>query len=328
MSDSHVCPNCQAPLHGDFCYACGQKQKGIDRFLFTLLSEAFEDVFSVKSRAAKTLVGLLFRPGFLTNEYFAGRRARYVSPIRLYIITSILFFLVLSVVSYFTVTESINIQTGDEISTELNSGDAPQPAATPETNAEAGNSETTAQTDPAEEGVPVQLDLGEDRIDLPFLSEQQDQEFEALIRAQAEKAKDMAKNDTRDFVASMLELAPPVVFCLVPLFALLLKIFYLFRRRFYTEHLVLAVHNHCFLFVLFTLFVPLDAALEGFSLGTDILGTVVTIWVPVYMWLSLRNVYRQGRLMTTLKFVLLGFSYSVLLMIGIAIAIMIGVLTL
>jgi hypothetical protein len=107
MTDTTLCPNCKTPLHGQFCSECGQNQKGIDRFLLTLVNEAFEDLFRWNSRAWRTLFGLMFKPGFLSKEYFKGRRARYVQPIRLYFITSIVFFVVLSVVNFFS--DPINI---------------------------------------------------------------------------------------------------------------------------------------------------------------------------------------------------------------------------
>ncbi|NND00953.1 MAG: DUF3667 domain-containing protein, partial [Gammaproteobacteria bacterium] len=105
MTAQTNCPNCTALLHGEYCADCGQHQKGIDRFFLSLVNEAFEDIFSLNSRSWRTVSALLFKPGYLSNEYFRGRRARYVSPIRLYFITSIAFFVLLSIANFFTPSE-------------------------------------------------------------------------------------------------------------------------------------------------------------------------------------------------------------------------------
>ena len=94
---SKTCPNCGNDLFGQFCYVCGQNQKPPDRLLFTIINESFDDIFGSDSKTGRTLFSLWFKPVFLTNEYFAGRRAKYIQPFRLYLITSIFFFAFLSV---------------------------------------------------------------------------------------------------------------------------------------------------------------------------------------------------------------------------------------
>ncbi len=90
------CLNCSAALTGPFCATCGQRD---DRHLHSLghfLAEAFEGLTHADSRLWLTLWPLLARPGFLTREFFAGRRQRYLPPLRLYIVVSLLFFLMLA----------------------------------------------------------------------------------------------------------------------------------------------------------------------------------------------------------------------------------------
>jgi len=86
MTDSHVfCRNCRAPLRGEFCSQCGQRHWPND---LSFTDVAGEEVFSWDSRLWRTLLPLLFRPGFLTAEFIAGRRALNVPPLRLYLIIS------------------------------------------------------------------------------------------------------------------------------------------------------------------------------------------------------------------------------------------------
>jgi hypothetical protein len=92
MPPSTTCANCNALLAGRYCSSCGQRADSEAHSLGHFLGEAAELLTHADSRVWGTLWPLLARPGFLTREYFAGRRARYLQPFRLYLITSVLFF--------------------------------------------------------------------------------------------------------------------------------------------------------------------------------------------------------------------------------------------
>jgi len=89
------CLDCGAEVVGPFCGQCGQRHRAGPLPLHDLIAEVSSDLFSVDGRLARTLWPLLSRPGFLTNEYLAGRRTRYTPPFRLYLGISVLYFLVL-----------------------------------------------------------------------------------------------------------------------------------------------------------------------------------------------------------------------------------------
>jgi hypothetical protein len=91
-----ICQNCQAALVGPYCGFCGQRAIRIDVSLRELVREGVHEFLHLDSRIFLTLRLLLTRPGQLTADVLAGRRARYVSPIRLYLVCSILFFLTLA----------------------------------------------------------------------------------------------------------------------------------------------------------------------------------------------------------------------------------------
>lgn len=96
ISEVPTCKNCQHPLTGNFCARCGQEVKEIRRPIFFLLRDAFSSVFELDGRAFRTVFSLFTRPGFLSQEYLSGRRARSTPPLRLFLIISISFFLILS----------------------------------------------------------------------------------------------------------------------------------------------------------------------------------------------------------------------------------------
>src|ERR1700761_5133624 len=90
-----VCANCGAELLGEYCYACGQPVKGMIRPLSSMMHDIADTIFNIDSRIFRTLWPLYVKPGYLSNEYFAGRRVRFVTPFRLYFFLSIAaFFLI------------------------------------------------------------------------------------------------------------------------------------------------------------------------------------------------------------------------------------------
>lgn len=91
-----ACPNCGAESPGRYCSQCGQRAVHLRPTLHDLLHEAVHEFAHVDSKILRTVGLLLFRPGMLTREFVEGKRARSVSPIRLYLLASVVFFGVLS----------------------------------------------------------------------------------------------------------------------------------------------------------------------------------------------------------------------------------------
>ena len=87
-----TCYNCGTPLTGSFCSTCGQKAGPLDPTVHDFLHDFTHEMFHVDGRIFRSVWKLLSAPGVLTRDYFRGRRARWVSPIRLYLIFSLLYF--------------------------------------------------------------------------------------------------------------------------------------------------------------------------------------------------------------------------------------------
>jgi hypothetical protein len=88
-----TCTNCGAELTGHYCSNCGQKKfTPHDLTISKFILNFFEDFFKFDSNVFRTLKGLLFKPGFLSNEYINGRIASYVKPLKLFVFTCVVIF--------------------------------------------------------------------------------------------------------------------------------------------------------------------------------------------------------------------------------------------
>src|SRR5476649_493318 len=86
------CANCGAALSGPFCSVCGQHAHESARAVGVLFHDAWHVVTHIDGRFWRTMSTLLLHPGRLTQDYFAERRARYLPPVRVYLVLSVLFF--------------------------------------------------------------------------------------------------------------------------------------------------------------------------------------------------------------------------------------------
>jgi hypothetical protein len=90
------CRNCETTLDGEYCPACGQKDVDLERPFFALLSETVSEAVDLDGRAFRTVKTLFRHPGRLTEEFLAGRRRTYTSPLRLYLFISVSFFILMA----------------------------------------------------------------------------------------------------------------------------------------------------------------------------------------------------------------------------------------
>lgn len=322
MTTLSNCPNCNTPLDGPFCSSCGQNQKDLKRFFLSLVNEAFDGVFSFDSRAGKTLFALLFRPGLLSIEFFNGRRARYVAPLRLYLVTSVIFFLSLSLANLIEQLPS----GGTALTTPSQQGDTAISAKSvkePRAEKQDNLDEETLDQKMAE----LDLEFGDgdpDNYGIPLVSDETSKTLTKLFKNQVNKAIE----DPNELAGSLLDVAPPLIFILLPVFALLLKLLYITKGLYYSEHLVFSLHMNSFAFLILILFSFYNLLFDRIPYIGSVVGMVLLLWPPIYGWRALKNVYQQSRFLTSVNFIILNISYAVLLSIGLVFALLIGLVTL
>ena len=300
------CANCRALLTGEYCHQCGQESNIGLRNALRMFGEGVAETFEWDSRVRRTLGPLLFRPAYLSTEWFEGRRARYVRPVRLYLFVSVIFFIVFSFATDFDTAE-------------LRAGLAQdRPAAEEGVAADAANDER-----------PRRREWIEDmQLDLPFFDAEDKDEFKDRLERLADNP-DLLIDQARS-------LAPQMMFLLLPLFAFILKVLYLFAKRYYAEHLVLALHTHSFLFIAFITLVALDG-IRGWAAGqvaaswvgipAGWLTAALWVWIPLYLFLAQRRFYRQGWFMTIIKYLLTGFLYFMMVNFALVGLLVISVMT-
>ncbi|MBT8146156.1 MAG: DUF3667 domain-containing protein [Gammaproteobacteria bacterium] len=332
-----ACSNCGASLHGEYCAFCGQRDTSVIRFFPTLLLEAFEGLFAFDSKSYRSLWFLFARPAFLTREYLAGRRVRYLAPMRLFVIFLIAFLFTISV-QVFLNSVGININQETEVSEQsvLEEVETEFTAAVDELANEPGIDsdvdtdsnqmvfERTTDLDELETGVSELLA----NLAVPFLSEQNNQQFVALLQERAATNIEAISNDPSDFFNGLLENIPALLLLMIPVLALLQKLFYLGSGKYYVEHLVLTVHNHSFIFMNFILLFLLDLVIwTDFGIVPAIAGflrSLLNFWAVVYLYLSLRRFFGQGYFITGVKFLTISISYGAFLIIGVLLFMLIG----
>jgi hypothetical protein len=116
-----LCLNCGTPLGGRYCSSCGQEDRPLDPSLGDVVGDAWEAVTNLEGRILQSLGLLFFFPGFLTREYLQGRRVRWVSPMRLYLVVSLAYFGLASLTGWGGIDFNIDVtgQTAADIQAEL-----------------------------------------------------------------------------------------------------------------------------------------------------------------------------------------------------------------
>ena len=92
VNETRQCPNCGVAGAARFCSACGQERGNLFPSIGSWFRELLSESFAIEGKLPRTVRALVWPPGQLTREWYDGRRARYVSPLRLYLSAGLLFF--------------------------------------------------------------------------------------------------------------------------------------------------------------------------------------------------------------------------------------------
>ncbi|MEQ8702764.1 MAG: DUF3667 domain-containing protein [Phaeodactylibacter sp.] len=332
------CPNCYYPLseYGEYCGHCSQKYTDGKVTFWVLIRDFFESVLNIDSKIFTTL-GTLFIPGKLTKAYFRGQQKRYVPPMRLFFIMAVIHFAVLG----FIVSEQLEAgmdELVDGTRYEAHYSDFRTDLDTVRAEVEAKFDEVP-QLSAALDTLEARLeDPRQDSFNLVYLVSRSFGEVESTELAVTKRdliempldslpaaygvegfwhslqVRQIAKlnREGGNFTRFALSKLIWMVVLLMPALALVLKLLYIRRNRYYVEHLVFSFHYHAFTFLMVTL---LMLGFYWFPDRLDAGGIVISLGflaILFYLYKSMRRFYEQGRLKTFIKFCIINFAYLTL----------------
>jgi hypothetical protein len=312
---NELCLNCGTKLEDLYCHHCGQKDIPRRQTLGELLSNFISSFWSYEGKFFQTTKYIFLRPGFLAVEYNKGKRESYFHPARMYVFVSFLFFLLLVTLPD-SDNDAVDAGLSDEDRKELADAGLTSTLDTPtsdSTGKKKGRNlqwtfkdkqyKTHEQYDSAQAATP------EDERDGWFERKMQHKTID-LQKKYGDDADALGK----DFVTSFSDNFSKVLFYLMPFFALVLKLLYVRRDYFYSEHLVLTIYYYNFFYLAGSLIMIFNI-IPGLGFVSVILG----IWIYLYLLFAMKKMYDQSWGKTILKFALFTGLFSILVLIGVTI---------
>lgn len=309
------CLNCETTVVGKYCHVCGQENAEPKETVWQLLSHFFSDITHFDGKFFTSLKDLILKPGFLSKEYMRGKRASYLNPVRMYLFTSFIFFLVFF--SMYAIDEnSLKTEIGNkniegmdsvqlrEISSEMNNG---KPLT---------KEEVRKRFDPT--GISfmrTEYKSKEEYDSLLKAGVKKDNWIKRMITYKGIELNKKYHNKSRLAITTVLgklqHAIPQMLFVLLPLFALLLKLLNFRRKNFYyTDHAIFTIHFYIFVFIQMLLIFGISKI--NSMAGADWLQYLILAFVFLiffYLYKAMRNFYGQSRIKTILKYFLLLFSF-------------------
>ncbi|MBB1284017.1 DUF3667 domain-containing protein [Flavisolibacter sp. BT320] len=321
------CLNCGAQVAGRYCHRCGQENVVTHQSFWSLTKHFVYDILHFDGKFFHTIGYIFSRPGFVPRQYAEGKRMRYLDPVRMYLFTSAVFFLV------FFSFDSIKLN-NNGLSGKLDNDDRIELIE---------DYEKRIQKNPADSFLQARITLLKDTtqpIDLDALGWWENesfignksyasvQEYDSIQKALPPVQKDgtverffnrkgielnkqygSGGKVVHAFWDTFLHQLPYLLFVSLPFFALLLKLLYIRRKNFYySDHAVFTLYHYIFSFILLLMIFALTAIGDWSGWGIFwFLRAIVIMAFPVYLYIEMKNFYRQGKLKTLGKFLLLNF---------------------
>jgi hypothetical protein len=306
-------------VEGRYCSNCGQENLVPQESAWHLVTHFFNDITHFDGKFFTSLKDLLFKPGFLTKEYVAGRRASYLNPVRMYIFTSFIFFFIF----FGFVSEPIKMTNSEDkepVAVQANRTDSTR-----------GNVIQRNHKNNITKGEGISLSSGDyrDRKEYDSLKKLGLVKENFIQRWMTQKElgrQERYGNDSKKINEVILEnfrhSAPQMLFISLPLLALVLKLLYIRRKSFYyVSHAIFVVHLICFVFLITLVNFGLDALSQlPYLSWLSYLQIAFSILIFFYAYKAMRNFYGQRRAKTIFKYILL--LISLLIIMGFAMAIM------
>jgi len=321
------CLNCGTHVIGKYCHVCGQENIEPEESFWHLLSHFLSDVTHFDGKFISSVKDILFRPGFLSKEYMKGKRASYLNPIRMYLFTSFIFFLIFFSTIHISdrqfnskvlingkTIEQVNKmspQDFDELTKLLNQGKPMTREAFrhySDSINKVGGIRFSSRIYKTKEEFDSLSAL--DSVKPSWIQRQFNYK---LIEIYKKYGNEQGPVITA-IVNSVVHHFPQMLFISLPFVALILKLLYIRRKKFYyVSHIIFTLHVYVFVFIamLVDLLVSEIHFLSSWG-WTNYAYGIIGLVILFYLYKAMRNFYEQGRIKTILKWFILLFSFLTL----------------
>ena len=358
----NFCTNCGGQLEGPYCAACGQRDRDMQRPVWFLFADVGDEIFSWDSRVFQTLGPLLFLPGALTRGFWDGKRSRFVPPIRLYLICSLFFFLVVAVADVAILKFSIVPVSQDkadaaqileakrEAAERLREAGMAVPPELEVPEPDVAGEDTADPAGAGDGGQEIRIIGDSGEIDYGFdmqmfvpIEESDGENLSAAgVFDEAYKELDEQRVDATETEGELLAFServlhgferanqdperlndalnnwiPLTMIVLLPVFAIILRVFYWGKNHRLMKQLVFSLHFHSYIFLILAFLI----------IAQKVWGTAASSWmffaaVPLYLFLGLRTASQQGWIRTFFKFFMIAVVYVILMSVTVTTAVL------
>lgn len=346
------CLNCGATVNGRYCHICGQENTVRHEGFWHMAKHFFYDITHFDSKFFDTLKLLLFKPGFLSKEYVNGRRASYLHPVKMYVFTSAVFFLIffsfissgsLKVSTEAPLTKDQRLDMISELKEEaltdtsaslreqiallkdttrvVTAGDLIKIAGKSNftiinVTGAAAKFKSVAQYDSVQKLLPAEKKDGWLR--------------KTLKRKEIELSMQYGQDPSggiRKFYDGFIHKLPYLLFISLPLFALFLKLLYIRKKEFfYFDHGIFSIHHYIFSFILLLFVFGFQKLYDWLHAGVlNIIAFLLFLSGGFYLYKAMRKFYGQRRAKTIIKFILLNIMGIISLLILFAVFVLFSI---
>lgn len=288
---SKVCLNCGTSLVDTYCPHCGQKDIPPRQTFGDLMINFISSFWSFESKFFTSLKFLVFRPGIIALHYNEGKRERYFHPARMYVFISFIYFLLIGILPDENASGNAAKETQEE-----------KKGLNWKYDNRIGDYDSFAQYDSAQQALPPG---------------QRDGAIKRMMYQKIARVNEKYQNTGRDFSADFgehfLANTPRIFFVLLPIFALLLKLLYVRKDFYYSEHLVFSVFYYNFFFLAGSIFMLVDLIPV-----VEYLTWAIAVWVILYLLIAMKRMYGQPWGKTIFKYCTFIFLFSFCILLGLA----------
>jgi Protein of unknown function (DUF3667) len=334
------CLNCGTIVQGHYCQNCGQENVVPHETFWHMVKHFLYDITHFDSKFFDSMKYLLFKPGFLPGEYIKGKRASYLNPVKKYVFTSAIFFLLFF--SFFVDSGKVDISMDEPLSKKERLSRIEKAEDELQLNSNNDKMRVFLQMLKDTSRVVTQGDLIKYWDDLSIIKfggrqyknlaeydsvqkalspGERDGFFVRMLQKKNLKIREKYGNDPRKvssiLIDSFLHKLPYLLFASLPIFALILKLLYVRRKNmYYVDHGIFSLYHYIFTFFLL-LVVFLIAELQSILGIDDIDFLMVPVFLSggLYLYLAMKRFYKQNHGKTLLKFILLNIAGLLMMLI-------------